>query len=181
MTTRLEAQIDVRLLRDDDVVEAEEMSARALAEVDLKFGLTIEERDATRIAGAQERIRHLARTDPEGSVVAERDGEIVGVGLALRRGSLWFLSLMAVRGDVQGTGIGRRLMDATVDYGKGCATGMICASPDPRALRRYGRAGFALHAGYEAEGTADRAELPSGLGVREGDWDRDADLVDAGG
>lgn len=48
----------------------------------------------------------------------------------------------------------------------------------PKALRRYGRAGFALHAGYEAHGAPDRSELPSGLGVREGDWDRDAGLVE---
>jgi predicted N-acetyltransferase YhbS len=177
MTTGSPVAVDIRLLRDDDVAAVEEMSSRALDDVDREFGLTLEERDETRIASAQMRIRHLAKTDPEGSVVAERDGEIVGVGLALRRGSLWFLSLMAVRGDVQGTGIGRRLMDATLEYGKDCPVGMICASPDPRALRRYGRAGFALHAGYVAEGVADRAELPGGLGVREGDWDRDEDLV----
>jgi predicted N-acetyltransferase YhbS len=179
MTSGTRAQVDVRLLRDDDIAAAEEMSSRALDEVDVKYGMATEDRDAARIAGAQQRIRHLAGTDPEGSVVAERDGEIVGVGLAIRRGSLWFLSLMAVRSDVQGAGIGRRLMDATLDYGKGCALGMICASPDPRALRRYGRAGFALHAGFQAEGVADRTELPAGLGVREGDWERDVELVES--
>ncbi len=177
MTSPATAQIDVRLLRDDDVAAVEEMSSRALEDVDREYGLPVEKRDDARIANAQLRIRHLAGTDPEGSVVAERDGEIVGVGLALRRGSLWFLSLMAVRGDLQGTGIGRRLMDATLAYGKDCPLGMICASPDPRALRRYGRGGFALHPAYMAEGTPDRSELPSGLGVREGDWARDADLV----
>jgi predicted N-acetyltransferase YhbS len=166
-------------LRDEDVAASEQMSSRALEEIDLQFGLAVEPRDEARIAGGQMRIRHLASTDPEGSVVAERGGEIVGIGLALRRGSLWFLSLMAVRGDVQGGGIGRRLMDATLEYGKHCALGMICASPDPRALRRYGRAGFTLHAGYEAEGIPDRAEMPAGLGVREGDWGRDADFVEA--
>ena len=175
--TRAPAQIDVRLLRDDDVAAVEEMSSRALDEVDHQFGLAVQERDQARIDMARLRIRHLAETDPEGSVVAERDGEIVGVGLALRRGSLWFLSLMAVHGDLQGTGIGRRLIDATLEYGKDCPLGMICASPDPRALRRYGRAGFALHAGFEAAGRPDRAELPGSLGVREGDWERDAELV----
>jgi hypothetical protein len=55
---------------------------------------------------------------------------------------------------------------------------MICASPDPKALRRYGRAGFALHASIEAVGEPDRSRLPGDLGVREGDWDRDRDLVE---
>jgi len=110
--------------------------------------------------------------------VAELDGRLVGVALGLRRGSLWFLSLLAVNTDLQAAGIGRRLLDAALEHGRDCPTGLICASPDPKALRRYGRAGFALNAGYEAHGVPDRSELPSGLSVREGDWDRDTDLVE---
>ena len=110
--------------------------------------------------------------------MAERDGEIVGVGLAVRRGSLWFLSLLAVRGDLQGKGVGKRLIDATLEYGKECHLGMIGASPDPRALRRYSRAGFELYPAYSAEGVPDLKEAPTGLGVREGDWERDRELFE---
>ncbi len=178
MSTATTAEIQVRLLRDEDVAAADEVASTALREVGEQFGFSMGVRDAARIAWAQSRIRHIAETDPEGSVVAEQDGEIVGVGLAIRRGSLWFLSLLAVRKGLQGGGVGRRMIDATLDYGSDCTSAMICASPDPKALRRYGRAGFELHAGFEATGTVDRTELPAGLGVRDGDWDRDRDLVE---
>jgi predicted N-acetyltransferase YhbS len=167
----------IRPLQDDDVVEAEEMAYAALAEVGEHFGFSITPRDDARIAWARARVRHIAAHDPGGSVIAEQDGRIVGIGLAIKRGSLWFLSLLAVRQGLQGVGVGRQLMDATLAYGEGCTRAMICASPDPKALRRYARAGFALHAGYEATGRPDRAELPADLGVRDGDWARDADLA----
>ena len=168
----------IRPLRDDDVSAADEVAWHALDEVGQEFGFSMGVRDDARIAWAHARIRHIAKHDPEGSVVAERDGEVIGIGLAVRRGKLWFLSLLAVRKGLQGGGVGRRLLDATLDYGKDCPTAMICASPDPKALRRYGRAGFGLHAGYEACGIPDRSELPADLGVREGDWDRDTELFE---
>ncbi len=179
MTTGTDTRIDVRLLRDGDVEPVEEMSSTAMDAMDRSFGLTVPERDAQRIRWAHGRIRHIAATDPEGSVVAERDGEIVGVGLAVRRGSFWFLSLLAVRGDLQGTGVGKRLLDAALEHGRGCPLGMIGASPDPRALRRYTKAGFELHPAYTAEGVPDLTEAPAGLGVREGDWERDREFFEA--
>lgn len=178
MTTGADTRIDVRLLRDADVEAAEMMSSTAMDAMDRAFGVTVPERDAQRIQWSHERIRHIAASDPDGSVVAERDGEIVGVGLAVRRRSFWFLSLLAVRGDLQGTGVGKRLIDATLEYGKDCPLGMIGASPDPRALRRYAKAGFELHPAYSAEGVPDLSEAPSGLGVREGEWDRDREFFE---
>jgi predicted N-acetyltransferase YhbS len=166
----------IRPLRDEDVEAADEVAWHALHEVGEQFGFSMGVRDEACIAWERARIRHIAAHDPEGSVVAERDGEVIGIGLAVRRGSLWFLSLLAVRQGSQGGGVGRQLLNATLADGRDCPRAMICASPDPKALRRYGRAGFALHAAYEACGVADRRELPAGLGVREGDWDRDADF-----
>ena len=177
MTTS-SAETVIRPLRDDDVAAADELAWFALSEVGEQFGFSMGVRDDARITWARARIRHIATHDPQGSVVAERDGEIIGIGLAVRRGSLWFLSLLAVRKGLQGGGVGRRLLDATLDYGKACPTAMICSSPDPKALRRYGRAGFELHAGFEANGTPDRSQVPADLGVREGDWDRDAELFE---
>ncbi len=168
----------IRPLRDDDVAVADELAWEALDVVGRQFGFDMGVRDEARKAWAAARIRHIAKHDPEGSVVAEQDGDVVGVGLAVRRGSLWFLSLLAVRNGLQGGGVGRRLLDATLDYAEGCRSAMICSSPDPRALRRYARAGFGLYPGFEATGPVDRTELPSGLGVREGDWDRDAELIE---
>jgi predicted N-acetyltransferase YhbS len=177
MTTST-AETVIRPLRDDDVVASDQISWHALSEVGEQFGFSMGVRDEARIAHGQSRIRHIAQYDPEGSVVAERDGEVIGIGLAVRRGKLWFLSLLAVRQGLQGGGVGRRMLDATLEYGKDCPTAMICASPDPKALRRYGRAGFELHAGFEAHGTPDRTEMPADLGVREGDWARDGEFFE---
>lgn len=178
-----EAEVVIRPFRDGaefelDIADADFMAYTSLSEVGRQFGFSMGERDAARIAWAQARIRHLVDTDPGGCFVADQDGQVVGVGLALRRGSLWFLSLLAVQVGLQAQGIGRRLLDATLEYGKDCSAAMICASPDPKALRRYGRAGFALHPAFEVTGKPNRDEIPSDLGVRAGDWDRDLDFVE---
>jgi GNAT superfamily N-acetyltransferase len=168
----------VRPLTDGDVEAADELAWQALSEVGRRFGFSMQERDTSRIAWAQSRIRHLTSTDPDGCVVAEQDGQVVGVGLAIKRGSLWFLSLLTVRSGYQNAGVGRRMLEATLDYGTGCPRAMICSSPDPKALRSYGRSGFALHAGYEAVGQVDRTAVPANLGVRDGDWERDTEFVE---
>lgn len=177
MITQAADRATVRLLHEDDVETAQEMAWSALHQAGHEFGFSMGANDAASIARGRSRMRHLATTDPAGSIVAEVDARLVGVALALRRGSLWHLSLLAVRNDLQGAGVGRLLLDAALEHGKDCPTAMICASPDPKALRRYGRAGFALHAGYEATGVADRSETPADLGVRDGDWARDTDML----
>lgn len=168
----------VRPMRADDVEVTERVSWESLASAGRRYGFSLGERDDARIAFARSRVRHLLSTDPDGAFVAERDGEIVGVTLSIRRGPLWFLSLLTVADAHQAAGVGRVLLDRTLAHAEGSTAGMICASPDPKALRRYGRAGFALHACVEAAGEPRRDSLPSGTGVREGDWDRDRDLVE---
>ena len=125
---------------------------------------------------ARRRFAHLQATDPDGCFVAESTGDCVGVALSLRRGPLWFLSLLAVAPGQQGRGTGRLLLDAALRTADGPA--MIMSSSDAKALRRYGAAGFDLHPGYTVGGTVDRALLPATPLVREGDLARDADLVE---
>ena len=168
----------VRPMQTDDVPAAEVVAWDALEGAGRRYGFDMGERDEARAAFSQARVHHLRSTDPDGALVADLDGEVVGLALAITRGSLWFLSLLTVREDLQGAGIGRRLLDGALAHGAGCRSGMICASPDPKALRRYGRAGFTLHAGFEALGDPQRGRIPNGLGVRDGDWDRDRDLVE---
>ncbi len=55
---------------------------------------------------------HLHATDPDGFVVAERAGRIEAFAVALRRGELWFLSMLFVRPDAQARGLGRALLAA---------------------------------------------------------------------
>jgi hypothetical protein len=99
-------------------------------------------------------VRHLLGTDPGGAwVTADGDG-LSGAGLALIREGVWGLSLLVVRPGVQSNGLGTALLRRTLDYGADARGGIILASPDPRALRVYARAGFALHPTLEARGPA---------------------------
>jgi hypothetical protein len=51
-------------------------------------------------------------------------------------------------------------MQSTLAHGSGCDGGLIIASDDPRALRLYASAGYALEATYKATGTVDPELLP---------------------
>jgi GNAT superfamily N-acetyltransferase len=123
------------------------------------------------------RIRQLLETDPGGAWVAEEDGRVVGAALALDRDGVWGLSLLVVLPDHQSGGLGRELLRRALEYAGGGRRGaIILASPDPRALRVYARAGFEAHPCFSAEGRPDVPEAPAT--VRAGD-ERDLPLCDA--
>lgn len=170
----------IRPLRGDDAPAVQAMAYESLAAMAGRYqGEPRQPPSADRMARGEARVRHLMATDPAGCWVAADGTQVVGVALALRRSDFWFLSLLAVATDRQGRGIGRRLMAAALTYAEGCLSAEILASPDPKALRRYAAAGFSLHPGFAAKGPLDRALLPAGLGVRDGDFAADAELVDA--
>jgi GNAT superfamily N-acetyltransferase len=125
------------------------------------------------------RIAHLQSTDPGGAWLAEADGDVVGVALALIREGLWGLSLLAVTPDRQGTGVGTRLLAAALTYASGTRGAIILSSLDPRAMRGYARAGFSLRPCVSASGVADLRAIPGGLRSRPGDPVADRDLCDA--
>jgi GNAT superfamily N-acetyltransferase len=125
------------------------------------------------------RIAHLQETDPGGAWVADAGRAVVGVALALVREGLWGLSLFAVAPGRQGTGIGARLLDPALAYAEGTRGAIILSSLDPRAMRRYVRAGFALRPCVSAGGIVDRRALPAGLRARPGDPVADRDTCDA--
>jgi GNAT superfamily N-acetyltransferase len=169
--------IELRPLLPADAPAAHELSFRTFAVLDAAAGEPVPEHtDDARRAGTA-RIAHLQRTDPDGAWAAVDGEALVGVALASRRGPLWFLSLLTVDPDRQGAGTGRRLLDAalaTMDV-----AGAIGSSEDPRALHRYGAAGFDLQPAFRLRGTVDRARLPVVQGVRDGSLDDDRELVDA--
>jgi GNAT superfamily N-acetyltransferase len=114
------------------------------------------------------RVEHILRQDPGGCWVAEADGEIVGVAAALRRDLTWILATFVVDPALQGQGVGRQLFDAASTHGGGCLRGMLAATADPRAARRYRQAGFTLHPTMQLTGTVSREALPVVERVREG-------------
>lgn len=125
------------------------------------------------------RTRRFVASDPEGCWVAERDGELLGFATSYRRDTTWFLATLAVRPTVQGRGLGKALLTTAMHHGRGALRGMLSASDDPRALRRYRLAGFDLHPQMTLSGEVDRTALPfAAERVREGRAG-DVDLMDS--
>lgn len=172
------ADIVVRPMAQADVPSAHALAHEALREAGTRYGWVTPELDEAGRSRGERRHSHLLATDPDGAWVAQAGGEVVGVALALRRGPLWFLSLLAVSPLLQARGVGGRLLTASLATAGDAPAALIMSSTDPKALRRYGRAGFALHPGYDAAGTVDRSLLPAVDGVREGDWATDGERVD---
>jgi GNAT superfamily N-acetyltransferase len=168
----------VRPLLPVDVEAARQAAFESLREAGTRYGWPTDTPTERSVARGRSRIAHLQRTDPDGAWVAERDGRVVGVALSLRRGPLWFLSLLAVDLAEQGRGLGARLLEAAERTADGARVALLCASSDPKALRRYGLSGFALAPSYVVTGHVDRSLLPALPGVREGSWDDDRDLVE---
>ena len=162
----------------DDVPAADEAAWAALHEqIPPEFGHAFEE--DVRAERGRIRIGHLQRTDPGGAWVAEDDGSILGVALALVREGVWGLSLFGVHPEHQSKGIGRRLLDAALRYAEGCRGAIILSTPDPRAMRRYALAGFDLRPCVTFAGIVDRAAIPAGLRSRPGSAADDRELCDA--
>jgi predicted N-acetyltransferase YhbS len=111
---------------------------------------------ALRTARARQRTAHLLSTDPGGSWVAECDGAIVGMTQAHVRGRNWVLALLAVRPAHQDAGLGRQLLERALAYGRDVASRVIFSSSDPRAIRRYVRAGFELQPTVRLSGKVTR-------------------------
>lgn len=173
--------IEVRPLEPADIVRADEVAYRSLTTMAATYTTTAQpeaDRTPERTERGRARIAHLLQTDPDGAWVAVDGPDVVGVALSLRRGPMWFLSLLAVATELQSRGAGRALLDASLRTAAGADAAWILATPDPKALRRYALAGFRPHPAYAALGTLDRALVPTGLGVRDGDLDHDRELVE---
>jgi GNAT superfamily N-acetyltransferase len=112
------------------------------------------------LSAAAPRMLHLLRTDPGGAWVAQDGGRPVGAALALVREGLWGLSLLVVRPEAQSAGVGRALLERTLEYGSGARGAVILSSDDSRALRAYARAGFDLHPAVHARGVPQGVDPP---------------------
>jgi predicted N-acetyltransferase YhbS len=173
--------IEVRPLEPADIVRADEVAYRSLTTMAAQYAPTAPPaagRTPERIRFAHARIAHLQQTDPDGAWVAVDGSDVVGVALSLRRGPMWFLSLLAVATELQARGAGKALLEASLRTAAGADAAWILATPDPKALRRYAMAGFRPHPAYAALGRLDRALVPTGLAVRDGDVARDRDLAE---
>lgn len=166
----------IRPMTTADVIEAERLSDEAfstLAEPGMPAHRSPEQQVMWR-----GRAEHLLRTDPTGCWVAANDDTMLGFALSFRRDLTWFLATYAVRPALQGGGLGRALLDAALTRSRGCLRGMLSASGDPKAFRRYRHAGFTMHPQMLMRGRVDRSVLPVVEHVREG-TEADFDLLDS--
>jgi len=151
----------VRPLAEADVAAAFDVSTTAFDALDSANHRPSDPVDDEGTRRGRARIAHLLDTDPGGSWVAADGGAVVGIALALRREDLWGLSLLTVHPRFQSIGLGRQLLDVALRYGEGCGGGLILSSVDPRAIRRYGRAGFSLLPCVRAVGEVRAALEPT--------------------
>lgn len=165
-------------MTDADVVPASQVQFAAFDDLDRRLHEEPMPVDDVPWDRVHLRMHHLVANDAGGAWVGELDGTIVGCALALKRETYWGLSLLVVDPASQSTGVGRRLLDATLAYADGCDRAVIVSSPDPRAMRAYSTSGFDLHPQVEAKGEVDRAAIPALHGrVRAGSLD-DVEFAD---
>ncbi len=164
-------------MRAADVTDAEAAWDDAYRTLLVEIHLPTSPRTPDFVSQRQRRMAHLLATDPDGSWVATSSGAIVGVAQSHRRGDRWVLATLGVRPDRQERGVGRELLERTLDYGRSAPIGAIFSSPDPRAVHRYARAGFDLHPTVVAFGPA-RVPGPESPSVRQGSR-RDLAVVEA--
>lgn len=124
------------------------------------------------------RTGHTLSTDPGGCWVAEDGSRLVGIATSSVRESTWILGSFAVSPELQGQGVGKQLLAAAASHGRGCLRGMLSASSDPKAVRRYRLAGFDLHPQMFLTGVVDRSVLPVVDKMREGS-DGDLELMNS--
>jgi predicted N-acetyltransferase YhbS len=168
--------IEVRLLQPDEAPQVQPVTAAAFAGLDRDRRRPVTAWTDERREWFGRRVRHFLAHDPDLQWVAVQDGRFVGVAMASLRDGLWGLSLLVVRPDTQSAGVGRRLIDAAL--GDHTGRGVICASDDGRALRRYAAAGFDVHPCLVLRGVPDAAGFPTDPAVREGVDREFADAVD---
>ncbi|HVA15295.1 MAG TPA: GNAT family N-acetyltransferase [Stellaceae bacterium] len=99
--------VAIRILQEADVDAADKVFR-------LAFGTYLGLPDPATFAGSARTIELRRRAWPDGALVAENDGAIVGVAISSRWGSLGVFGPLAVHPQYWRSGVARRLLDATM-------------------------------------------------------------------
>ena len=113
-------------------------------------------------------IRHVLRTDPDGTVLATDDGTPTAFATSYLRDSYWFLSFLFVSPDAQGRGVGKALLDAVMpNDSDGLTRALVVESFQPISTGLYAGHGITPRGvRYVLTGLTDPARLPgNGPGI----------------
>ena len=147
-------EVHIRPMRDDDVADADRVC------LDVLYTTFAGEQEAVRAARQHARIRHLLHTDPGGCWVAEHDGRVEGVALALIREGVWGFSLFGVAQALQGRGVGRELFARCWEYGASARGHLVLSSTNAQAMGIYAHTGLPIRPCVAAAGIADLERAP---------------------
>ena len=104
----MSANVTIRAIREADLGAADRLDR-------LAFGTYFQFPEPLAFRGDGSLVRPRWRTYPDGGVVAERDGALIGVSFASNWGSLGILGPVAVHPDCWKQGIARLLVAATLE------------------------------------------------------------------
>jgi GNAT superfamily N-acetyltransferase len=135
------SQIRYRLATEGDLSGLHRVFLAAVQDLDQRSGRPPVERPQEHYDWLR---HHLMRHDGDGWWLAEDErGTVIGWSSAILREATWFLSGFWVRPEAQGLGIGRNLLQHSLEYGRGqYRVHFVYASDDPRALALYQRFGM---------------------------------------
>jgi ribosomal protein S18 acetylase RimI-like enzyme len=134
--------VTFRAMEEADVPGAVSAFGRGLLSMQTRYRITVTGNSIQEERRRVARTRHLLRTDPDGSWVADENGVIVGVSQAFVRDGYWMLSQLGAVPGLQGRGIGRELLGLAMAYGDPTSPGTVQCSRDPRAMGLYVSFGF---------------------------------------
>ncbi len=163
------AAATIRPLEERDADRAGDVNFVAFHDVALRHG---QPPVVTVPADARSYVRHLLSFDPLGGVVAEHDGEIVGMAWVHVRGPVATIGPVAVEPRAQGQGIGRQLVERCIERSGARVpqVRLVHESYNAASLGLYLRLGFRVVAPLvELElGRGNRlaAVAPSGANLR---------------
>lgn len=131
--------ITIRLMSFDDIDVVAPAIARAFNTVNARYGYPPDFPDphvATLMS------RYYYSRDPDGCIVAERDGAILGSIFARRRGDRVTIGPVTVDTASQAGGVGRRMMEALFDLYPDAAFCLSQAAFNKESFSLYSRTGF---------------------------------------
>lgn len=134
--------IVIRNMREEDLAAADRIFRIA-------FGTFLRLPDPSSFAGDADYVRGRWAAWPEAAFVAERDGEVAGSILSVRRGSFAFFGPLTIRPEHWEGGMAKQLVQATVDVYERWRlqhSGLFTFSDSAKHVALYGKFDFWPHA-----------------------------------